>query len=418
MATQKNTPLILIWIMFIPNLIHAQIAEITPPYNIKTSTFVQNGENVVPVFNLKEGFQFQFDDLYGDEANYFYILTHCDYDWKESQLSKAEYIDGFDDQRIQSSENSFNTLQLYTHYTLGFPNKITRFKVTGNYILTIVNNNKEVVFSRKFILYENLVSVPMQVKRARTSEFLNTKQNLEFSIKSDVVQFQNPLLNVKIMLIQNGNFNTALKNVRPMFTIGNDLIYKYDTETQFWAGNEFLNFYNKDIRAANNTVAQVQSGETYKSILYPNEARRNKIYTYFPDINGSFLVSNLNAENNSIEADYAWVFFSLSAPEYFSKKNIYVTGMFNNFTLSDENKMDYNPETKRYEKAIFIKQGFVNYEFQIADKKGNTDRENAIDGNFQQTLNDYLALVYYRENGERYDRVIGKGFTTSEFVTN
>ncbi len=418
MISQKYILPFFLWIFIIPNLIYAQISEIIPPYNIKTATFVQNSENVVPVFSLREIFQFQFDDLYGDEANYFYVLTHCDYDWNESQLSKAEYIEGFDDQRIQSSENSFNTLQLYTHYTLTFPNKFTRFKVTGNYILTILNNNKETVFSRKFILYENLVSVPMQVKRARTTASLNTKQNLDFSIKSDAILFQNPLLNVKIMLMQNGNFNTTIKNVRPMFTIGNDLIYRYDTETQFWAGNEFLNFYNKDIRAANNTVAQVRSNQTYNSILHTNVARQNSIYTFFPDINGNFLVSNINAENNAIEADYAWVFFSLSAPAYFDKKDIYVAGMFDNYALSDENRMEYNPKTALYEKAIFIKQGFVNFEYQIADKKGTIDRENAVDGNFHQTLNDYLALVYYRENGERYDRVIGKGFTTSEFVTN
>jgi hypothetical protein len=418
MSTSKHALFYSIWIFLSSTSFYAQFQEIIPPYNIKTASFLQNGQNVVPVFNLREGFQFQFDDLYGDEANYFYILTHCDYNWNESQLSKAEYIEGFDDQRIQIAENSFNTLQLYTHYTLNFPNKFTRFKVTGNYMLTIVNNNKEVIFSRKFILFENLVSVPMQVRRARTNQFQNTKQNLEFSIKSDAIQFQNPLANVKILLIQNGNFNTMIKNVKPMFTIGNDLIYRYDTETQFWGGNEFLNYYNKDIRAASNTVAQVRSGETYKSILYTNEARRNSIYTFFPDINGNFLVSNINAENNNIEADYSWVFFSLSAPSYFGKKDIYIVGMFDNYALSEENKMEYNAKISRYEKAIFIKQGFVNYEYQIADKNGIIDQENAIDGNFHQTLNDYLALVYYRENGERYDRVIGKGFTTSEFVTN
>lgn len=418
MITQNRASFFMIWIMILPVLLNAQIAEVIPPYNIKTATFVQNGENVVPVFNLKDGFQFQFDDLYGDEANYFYTLKHCDYNWNESELSKAEYIDGFDDQRIQTYENSFNTLQLYSHYTLSFPNKFTRLKVTGNYILSILNNSKEVVFSRKFIVYENLVSVPMQVKRPRTTQYLDSKQNLEFSIKSELIQFQNPLQNVKIKLIQNGNFNTAIKNVRPMFTIGNDLIYKYDAETQFWGGNEFLNFYNRDIRAANNTVALVRSNETYNSILHTNNARRNLIYTYFPDLNGNFIVRDINSENHSIEADYAWVFFSLSAPEYFGKKDIYITGMFENYALSEENKMEYNEKKNLYEKAIFIKQGFVNYQYQIADKNGVIDHENAIDGNFQQTLNDYLALVYYRENGERYDRVIGKGSTTSEFVTN
>jgi hypothetical protein len=418
MITQKQVIFVLIWMLSIPSLLQAQIAEVIPPYNIKTASFIQSGENVVPIFNIREGFQFQFDDLYGDEANYFYTLTHCDYNWKESQLSKAEYIDGFDDQRIQSYENSFNTLQLYSHYTLAFPNKLTRFKVTGNYILTILNNSKEVVFSRKFILYEDLVSVPMQVKRARSGKAIDYKQNLDFSIKSETVQFQNPLQNVKVMLLQNGNFNTAIKNVKPMYTIGNDLIYRYDAETQFWGGNEFLNFDNKDIRGVSNTVAKVTSSQTYNSILYTHNARKNQLYTFFPDINGNFFVRNFNAENSAIQADYAWVFFSLSAPDYFGKKNIYINGMFNNYALSSENKMDYNTDTNLYEKALFIKQGFTNFQYQIADKNGNVDGENAIDGNFYQTENQYTALIYYRENGQRYDRVIGRGIANSENITN
>ena len=418
MITQKQVLPFLLWIFFIPALLQAQIAEIAPPYNIKTATFVQNGENVVPIFNLREGFQFQFDDLFGDEANYFYTLTHCDYNWNTTQLSKSEYIDGFDDQRIQTYENSFNTLQLYSHYMLSFPNKFTRFKVSGNYILTILNNSKEVVFSRRFILYEDLVSVPMQVKRARNINVIDAKQNLDFAVKSEAIQFQNPTQNIKILLLQNGNFHTAIKNIKPMYTIGNDLIYKYDTETQFWGGNEFLNFDNKDIRGVNNTVARVGSNQTYNSILYTNEARKNKIYTYFPDVNGNFIIRNINAEKNSIEADYAWVFFSLSAPDYFEKKDIYINGMFNNYTLTAENKMDYNEKTNLYEKALFIKQGFTNFQYQVADKKGKVDGENAIDGNFYQTENQYTALIYYRENGQRYDRVIGKGSANSENITN
>jgi len=418
MWKKTHLPIQMLLLLLSTFVLQAQMTEVLPPYNIKTVSFVQNDENVVPIFNLKDGFQFQFDDLYGDEANYFYVLTHCDYNWKESGLSKAEYIDGFDDQRIQRVENSFNTLQLYTHYKLSFPNNFTRFKVSGNYVLTILNNNKEVVFSKKFILFENLVAVPLTIKKPRTSQFLDTKQNLDFTIKSEVIQFQNPLANVKVLLMQNGNFNTVIKDVKPMFTIGNDLIYRYDSETQFWAGNEFLNFYNKDIRAANNTVAQVRSNETYNSILYPNNARRNDIYTFFPDINGNFLVRNLNASNFHIEADYAWVFFSLRAPAYFGKKDIYVNGMFNGFALAEENKMEYNAKTGLYEKAIMIKQGFVNYQYTIADKNGVIDYENAIDGNFYQALNDYLVLVYYRENGQRYDRVIGRGMATSENITN
>lgn len=392
--------------------------EIAPPYNIKTVTFVQNNQNAIPIFRLGDSFEFQFDDLYGTEANYFYTITHCDYDWKPSQLVKNEYLIGFDDQRIIDYSNSLTTLQLYSHYKLAFPNRLTQFRVSGNYIIKILNDDKEVVFARKFILYEELVSVPMQVKRPRNLSVIDQKHNLEFSIKSATINFQSPLQNVKVMLLQNGRFDTAITNIKPQYTIGNDLIYRYDSETQFWAGNEFLFFENKDIRAANNNIARIDTnGGIYNSHLYTNQARANVPYTYFPDINGNFVVKNINAQRDEIEADYAWVFFTLSAPNYFGKKSIYINGMFNNFAIGDENKMDYNAEKGVYEKALMIKQGFTNYQYVISDSKKNIDEENAIDGNFQQTENNYIGLVYYKENNQRYYRIIGRGIASSVDMT-
>jgi hypothetical protein len=77
-------------------------------------------------------------------------------------------------------------------------------------------------------------------------------------------------------LLQNG-FNSAIKNIAAQYTIGNDLIYKYDTETQYWAGNEFLYFENKDIRAANNNISRVVQVQKSTLYLYTNNARGNPI---------------------------------------------------------------------------------------------------------------------------------------------
>ncbi|MGM8360506.1 DUF5103 domain-containing protein [Flavobacterium sp. ARAG 55.4] len=407
--------------IFLFTLATAQVQkEMTPPYNIKTVTFVKNNENVVPVFELGSSFEFQFDDLFGNEANYYYEIIHCDYNWIPSNIPKNEYLRGFDNQRIQNYSNSFNTLQLYSHYSLSIPNQFTQqLRLSGNYILKILNDDKEVVFSRKFRLYEDIASVPLQIKRARNISVVEYKHNLDFAIKSQNLTFQNPLKNINVVLIQNGNFNTEIKNIKPQYTIGNDLIYKYDIETQFWAGNEFLYFENKDIRVANNNVARVDaSTDIYNCLLYTNNARRNSPYTLFQDINGNFMIKNTNATNNDIEADYAWVYFSLSAPAYRLDKGIYVSGMFNNYSLSPENKMDYNEKKGIYEKAILIKQGFTNYNYVIADNKGGIDNENAIDGNFYQTENEYTVLVYYKENTGRYDRIIGKGTANSLNIIN
>ena len=92
--------------------------------------------------------------------------------------------------------------------------------------------------------------------------------------------------------------------------------------------------------------------------------------------------------------------------------------MFNNYAKTDEYKMEYNEKTSMYEKAIMIKQGFNNFMYITADKKGVVDGKNAVDGNFYQTENDYNIFVYYRENNQRYDRVIGRGSANSENIIN
>lgn len=394
--------------------------EVAPPFNIKTISFVQNDKNIIPIVKLGEGFQLQFDDLFGNEANYYYEIIHCNYNWNPTEIPKNEYLEGFDNQRIQDYTNSFNTLQIYSHYKLAIPNQFTQqLKISGNYMLKILDENREVVFSRKFILYEDLVTVPIQVKRARTVSNIESKHNLDFTIRSNTITFQNPLRNVKVLLLQNGQLNSPIKNIIPQYTIGNDLIYKYDSETQFWAGNEFLFFENKEIRAASNNVARIDSNTAiYGSHLYTSAARTNFPYVFTQDVNGDFVVKNINAANSEIEADYAWVYFSLSAPTFRLNKNIYVTGMFNNYNITPAYKMDYNPQKGIYEKAILIKQGFTNFQYVVADDKGVIDSENAIDGNFYQTENDYTILVYYRESIDRYDRIVGRGMANSLNIIN
>ncbi|WP_445721595.1 type IX secretion system plug protein [Flavobacterium sp.] len=392
--------------------------EIPAPFNIKTISFVQNNNNVLPFFKLGDTFELQFDDLFGNEADYYYTITQCNYDWTPSNLAKVEYLNGMDNQRIITYENSFNTLQLYSHYRQQFPNKFNRITKTGNYVVKVFNDEQEIVFSKRFILYNESVSVLSEVRRARDFESLNQKQNIELTIKYGELSLQNPVQNVKISIFQNGNWNNVITNIKPQYTIGTELIYRYNKETQFWAGNEFYTLDNSQIRVTNNSVGRVTSGDIYNSHLYTNNARKNNIYTYFPDFNGNFVVLNYGSENSQIEADYSWVYFTLSAPDFFDKEEIFVTGMFNNYAMNEENKMVYNKESGLYEKAILIKQGYTNYQYTIKSKNNTINAKDAIDGNFYQTENNYTILVYYKGNNDRNDSVIGISNTNSEGIRN
>jgi hypothetical protein len=411
---------IVVLLSFFYLTVTAQVeTEIAPPYNIKTASFVQNSQNVVPIFRLGESFDFQFDDLFGNEADYYFEITHCDYNWVPTDIPKSDYLTGFDSQKIQEYVNSFNTLQIFTHYRLSIPNNYTQIKLSGNYVLTILNSDKEVVLKRYFILYEDRVPVALKIRRPRTVKNIYSKHNLNFEINTDDFLLQNPTQNLKVVLLQNGIFNTAIKNIVPQYNLGNVFVYKYDLETQFLAGNEFLNFDSKDIKNANNYVSFVNSdNQIYNTHLYTNNAKSSFPYSNYSDLNGNFSIRKLDGENNTIEADYSWVYFSLSAPLANPNSSIYIVGMFNNYSITPENKMDFNTKNGLYEKALLIKQGFTNYQYLTVNNKGLIDMENAIDGNFYQTENDYTVLVYYKGTTDRYVKVIGKGSANSLNITN
>jgi len=360
----------------------------------------------------------EFDDLIGNEADYYYTIDHYNFDWSTTQLAKSEYLSGFDNQRIRDYDNSFNTYQIYSHYRLTIPNEQTRGLLkSGNYLISIYDDDDVLMFSRKFMIVEELVNVGVDIKRSRDVKYINGKQSVDFVIATNSINFNNPLETIKTLVVQNNNLNTAITNLKPQYTLGNQLIYRYTTESSFWAGNEYLFFENKDVRAANVGVQFIDLQDIYHNYLFADVERSKKPYTYNPDINGNFLVTALDADDVSIEADYTMIHFSLLYPQLTNGSAIYVYGNFNNYALNKENKMVFNPQSGYYETAFKLKQGFYNYKYVLVDAKGKLN-EGAICGNFYQTENDYKVLVYYRDLGGRYDRLIGLGKASSVNISN
>jgi len=403
----------------ISTIVYSQAEELNPPDYIKTITFKGNtNESQLPILKLGDVLQLEFDALNGDEEDFYYTIEHYNFDWTPSVLVKSEYLDGFDNQRIREYENSFNTYQIYSHYILKIPNQGTkRLKKSGNYLLSIFNDYDELVFSRKFMIYENLAGVGVSLKRSRDVKFIKEKQTVDIVITSNNIQFNNPDKTVKTLLIQNNNLNNTISNLKPLYTIGNQLIYKYVNEASFWGGNEYLYFNNKDIRGANIAIRRIELEDLYHNYLFSNYERATRAYTYNPDINGNFLIETLDADYPNIEADYAWIHFSLLSENLFENLNIHVYGNFNNYAIDESTKMIFDELSNVYKNAMLLKQGFYNYKYVVVDADGFVD-EGAISGNFDETENDYKVLVYYRDLGARYDRIIGLGEGNSVNISN
>jgi type 9 secretion system plug protein len=410
-------PRLILLFLFVPSMNAQMQEEIAPPDNIKSVVFKGGKEDQFPVVQIGEPIFLEFDDLLANEQDYYYKIVHCDYDWTPSRLLKSQYLNGIDNQRILDYENSYTTLQPYSNYKLTIPNNNVRLKVSGNYLLEIYNSSYELQFSRKFVVFKDLVKVGGVIKRSRDFSFLNEKQVVQFNVNATNFRLVNPKKEVKVAILQNYHWPTALYNITPQFTLGNKLVYKYDQETSFFGGNEYLNFDTKDLRAPSSAISHIELGELYNHYLFSDRARANRPYTYYPDINGDFVIRTLQGDNVSREAEYTNVHFNLPYSEELGLDEVYIFGKHNNYALTEENKMTYNERNGMMEASLKLKQGFYNYKYVIQRASGQVDL-NTIPGNFHFTENSYLILIYYRNFGDQYDSIIGVGSTNSQNISN
>ncbi len=370
-----------------------------------------NDKSYIPVVRLGSVLELSFDDLDGDSKDYQYKIEQMTYDWKPSRLQSSQYIRGFNQNYFNDMTNSFNTLQGYTHYKVRLPNQNTSITKSGNYIISVLDDYDEVIFTRRCVFYETAATVGVGVFRSRNTFTQNEQQTVQLRVNHEGIPIVSPSQEIKVMILKNNDWNITIDNIEPLFIKPNQLIYNHTQKTNFWAGNEFLNFDNKYIRNNSVDIARVEKREVYHNYLYTDDKRGGVPYRYNPDINGQYVIRTLenNTDDPDSEADYAMIHFSLDSYEPIPNKDVYVYGGFNNFKLTDETKMTYNAEQEMYEASLLLKQGFYNYSYVTVDDN-NIANLTEIDGSFYETENEYTAIIYYKPFGSMYDRVIGVGF--------
>jgi hypothetical protein len=376
---------------------------------IKTIQLRPLGENnfsaIVPLGTV---LKLSFDDLDADSKQYKYKIEHKTHDWKPSRLFASQFVNGFDQNTIIDVTNSFNTLQSYSHYELKIPNINTVITKSGNYLLSVLDRYDAIVFTRKFVLYENATTVPVSVIRSRNIKTVDTQQTIQFSVNHAGVRINNPKQEIHVTILKNNNWNEVISDLQPTFFKQNQLLYTYTNKTNFWGGNEYLNFDSKILRNKSVNIIKITKEEVYNHYIYPFMFNAFRPYTYNPDINGQFAVRTLEGRDNNTEADYALMHFSIAIDSAFSEKEVFVYGAFNAFSVGRENQMYYDSKNQKYTANLLLKQGFYNYTFATLGAD-NVVNANEINGSFFETENEYTVIVYFKPSGSLYDQVIGVG---------
>lgn len=351
----------------------------------------------------------EFDHLGTDIRDYLYTLEHCDADWRRSELDDNEYINGFTEDRILTSYNSFNTLQQYVHFTLTLPNANMRWTKSGNYLLKIYDNTdeKRLVMVRRFCVVESAWSVATDFVKPVRVDKMNTHQEIDFTVSTKGTIVQYPQKEIKAYVLQNSRWETALGPIPPFVVRQEQLVFDYQDKIVFPAGKEWRYFDMRTFDYRGEFIRDIRNvGDYYEVTLQTDESRAGRTYLFYGDLNGRFSIENLNANQGLDECDYAEVLFSLSQNLPLEYEDVYVFGQLSDWQLKPEFKMKYEESVRAYVCAAYLKQGYYNYQYLVVPRSTGIPDEEGFEGNWHETGNEYQILVYYRPFGQRYDRLM------------
>ena len=386
----------------------AQVQQIFDP-NVRTLTLTVNDDPTLPPYMPLSGRQhidIEWDEMSHNYKRYVYHIDHCDWNWEPTDgIFESDFLEGLNDQLIEDYQKSFNTTQIYTHYWLRIPQKELRLRLSGNYRLRIYEEDadreeEQPVLEARFCIYENSAGIITQLSSNTDIDFNRDHQQMTLSVGYGSLSVFDPQRELKVVVMQNRRWDCRVENLVPNVRKANGIEFTHNRQLIFPGGNEYHRFEILDVHRTAVGVERINWFEPYyHATLFP--VQPDRAYSYSEDQNGVYVVRSADDIDDATTAEYIVVHFFLQSPRL-QGGDVYVSGRWSGQTFNPDCKMEYDDVNREYHAALLLKQGYYSYEFVQQDAL--TARTM---GSFFETENEYQVLVYYREQGARYDRLAG-----------
>lgn len=400
---------LLLWVLFLP--VHAQQSVIIGKGLHTLKVTVDDDPLLPPVFTQGNNHhvEISFDEFSHEYHRYIYRIEHCDAQWQPStEIFESDYLEGFNDQPIEDYEKSFNTTVLYTHYSVRIPNEDVSLKLSGNYKVTILNdegNEPYPVIEACFSIVEPGVSIGATISSNTDIDFNKSHQQVSLDVNYSGIRVIDPIRELKTVVMQNRRTDNMVFNPKPDIQTTNRIQFTHNRKLIFPAGNEYHKFEILDVHQPSLNVDRTEWHDPhYHAVLYGDRTARN--YIYDEDQNGSFIIRNADDYDVETTSEYLFVHFTLQSPKL-TGGQVFLNGEFTHNQFITPYEMTYNETEGAYEGTVLLKQGYYNYNYLFVPQGSQTGTTDGTDGNFYETENEYIILVYHRPSGGRYDKLVG-----------
>ena len=372
--------------------------------NVKSLVVTVNQQWMSPpvmIMGNGDRLNISFDELSHTYHRYIYKVEHCEADWTvSSQLFESDYMTGFNNNPIDDYQNSINTTVLYTHYKLTIPNEQCRLTMSGNYRLTIYDedNDGKMVLQAEFMIVEPRMTVGLEVSTNTDIDTNDSHQQLSMSLNYNGISVTNINEQIRTVVMQNNDESTSRWNLRPNLINNKGLAWQHNRDLIFKAGNEYHKFEALDVSHPTLGIDYMRwDGHNFNAYLFPDEVSRN--YLTDVDADGAFFIRNSDNSEIDYTCEYLYIHYKLKAPRL-SNGDMYVEGHWTTDNDIETYKMEYDATDGSYNVALLQKQGYYNYRY-VVRKEGAAPYLSPYEGSYFQTENRYQAYVYYKPTGGR-----------------
>ncbi len=378
--------------------------QLPAPQTIKSiQLHRKSGSQTPPIIQLNsyEKLKLSFDELSDLSGQFRITFTHYNQNWEESNIPPDWYLDGMNEIIVGGGIKNKLSEPTYFRYSTEFPNNQVQFKVSGNYMLHVSDFSSGVrLFSLPFFVTENAGEIASKVETTYNAGGRYNAIDRPFTeyIYPDFIEF--PEFDLSFYFVQNRFWGDAKQSQNYDFSEEDRTQFHLSTERAFAANYDFLSLNLQTLGLENYKILDWQPQRKPPLAILREDVLN---LSASPTV-GQFTTFGSPLSKN--DARYVNVRFRFEDGGRFAKDDgVYLVGDFNQWLLSERNKLAYNPDSGYWEAEALVKQGTYTYKY--AMKAGSTGIDDlTLSDTITRQQQEYISFVYFQDPVYRHQRLL------------
>lgn len=360
-------------------------------------------ETSLPVLPLRSAQQLrlEFDLMIRDSRPLRIEFVRADRRWRDDFLTPTRYMGGPTGDSIREYRESTAPASAYVHYEYSFPNEIIQFKLSGNYVLTVLDPTLDnpVLFERPFVVTEESVDAAFEL-RAVPIPGAGGVWNQPYVLFDPTTHPSRDLFDYGACFIKNVRFDLGRCTSRPSLFEAPFASFDLEPQASFEPEPDLHLVDVSEIRAGISIENVFFDVEPYQVKLVPDQADMGSPEPTFQNGQSAVRQYVRDVSYPQYESEYVMTEFTyIPFKEQRANGPVMVIGSFNGWVLDERNTLTWIEEERRYRGAVLLKQGRHPYQYFISG--GRRPSTGAF-----APVSSYSALLYYYDPIEHTDRLV------------